>query len=166
MINCENRFWIFLGSVTEIQISSAIRALLHLSIKRTLEAWPSWSGWPNYNEWDHRSQKILLIIKNSLQCFSSKLFENANSKCQAHCTSKLCCPRVNGKIFLLSVMVSSKPVLCHVCCHIHYWSPLLFLFRWLHTAPLLMATYFSWLLVHVHATVCLDFKCLVCNFQF
>ena len=61
--------------------------------------------------------KVLLITKNSVQLFSSKLFENTNLKCWVLGPSKLLCPGVKQEISLLSVMVPSIVITCHVSYH-------------------------------------------------
>lgn len=65
--------------------------------------------------------KVLLMTENSVQLFSSKLFENTNLKCWVLGPSKMQCPGVKQEISLLSVMVPSIVITCHVCYHHLLW---------------------------------------------
>lgn len=83
--------------------------------------------------------KVLLITKNSVQLFSSKLSENTNLKCWVLGPSKMRCPGVKQEISLLSIMVPSIVIICHVCYH-HFVLNLLLLLN----ITLIITYYFSY----------------------
>lgn len=77
----------------------------------------------------------------------------------------MCCPGVNREISLLFFMVSPNQSLAIYVATIHYGSPLLFLFRWLNTALLLMAPYPLGICFNLMLLLVWILSSLVCNFQ-